>query len=64
MEIGSGAAYLRNRRYIKAAGSRIKHEMAGAIRRTNIAACNEEGKDTTTKVHKKVSFKKTVHFRI
>ena len=64
VEIGSGAAYLRNRRYIKAAGARIKHEMVEAIRRTNIAACKEEGETTTRKVHKKVSFKKAVHFCI
>ena len=64
VEVGSGAAYLRNRRYIKAAGSRIKHEMVEAIRRTNIAACKEEGETTTRKVHKKVSFKKAVHFCI
>mgnify|MGYP003320628885 CR=1 FL=1 len=60
----SGGAYLRNRRYIKAASSRIKLEMAGTIRRTNIAACNEKGETTTKKVHKKVNFKKAVHFFI
>ena len=55
----SGAAYLRNRRYIKAASSRIKHEVANAVRR----AKNIDSK-TTEKMHKKVSFKKTVHFSI
>ena len=60
----SGGAYLRNRRYIKAASSRIKLEMAGAIRRTNMAACNVDGETTTKKVHKKVNFKKAVHFFI
>ena len=55
----SGGAYLRNRRYIKAASSRIKHEVANAVRRAN----NVDSK-TTEKMHKKVSFKKTVHFSI
>ena len=49
----SGGAYLRNRRYIKAASSRIKHEVA-----------NNVENETTEKMHKKVSFKKTVHFSI
>ena len=56
----SGGAYLRNRRYIKAASSRIKHEIAGSVRE----ASKEEGETTTKKVHKKVKFKKAVHFNI
>ena len=55
----SGGAYLRNRRYIKAASCRIKHEGANAVRRAN-----NVDSETTEKRHKKVSFKKTVHFSI
>ena len=55
----SGGAYLRNRRYIKAASCRIKHEVANAVRRAN-----NVDSETTEKRHKKVSFKKTVHFSI
>ena len=40
VETGSGA-YLRNRRYIKAASSRIRQEVAEAIRRANY-----DGKET------------------
>ena len=44
---------------IKAASSRIKHEVADAVRRAN-----NVDSETTEKRHKKVSFKKTVHFSI
>ena len=60
----SGGAYLRNRRYIKAASSRIKHEVTQAIRRATPADNNEEKETSTKKVHRKVKFKKAVHFLI
>ena len=54
METNSGA-YLRNRRYIKAASSRVKHEVDRALR---LAALSKKGEATPNqKMVKKVSFK-------
>ena len=63
VETNSGA-YLRNRRYIKAASSRVKHEVDRALR---LAALSKKGEATPNqKVVKKVSFKleKKVSFKL
>ena len=63
VETNSGA-YLRNRRYIKAASSRVKHEVDRALR---LAALSKKGEAAPNqKVVKKVSFKldKKVSFNL
>ena len=56
VEMENGAAYLRNRRFIKAATCRTRRVDAGIIKQK---LSNKEG---TEKIKKRVSFKKMVHF--
>ena len=56
-----GGAYLRNRRYIKAACTRIKQVAVGTTRRANLTAGQVE---EVMRKKKTVSFKKAVYFNI
>ena len=63
VETESGAAYLRNRRFIKAATCRIRQEVV-ALRTTTDKEKTSSLKTTSVQkvMKKKVTFKKAVHF--
>ena len=68
VETESGAAYLRNRRFIKAAACRIRQERVVALRADaspgqGEAACIKKEDKRKKGDKKRVSFKKAVHFK-